>query len=89
MFNWATEKSYKRVASIQYHFVHSLRFSPASSGAGSSPQAPNGPPAAHELVLTARPASVSGGPTAPAPDYRFNIEFTRWSRVEAILDFGA
>jgi hypothetical protein len=45
--------------------------------------------AAHELVLTARPASASGGPTAPAPDYRFNVEFTRWSRVEAILDFGA
>ena len=47
-----------------------------------------GPPAADESVLTARPASTSGEPTTPAPDCLFNIEFTGWSRVEAILDFG-
>jgi hypothetical protein len=46
-------------------------------------------PAAREAVLTARPASASGEPTTPAPDYPFKIEFTGWSRVEAILDFGA
>jgi hypothetical protein len=46
------------------------------------------PPAADEAVLTARPASTSGEPTTPAPDCPFNIEFTGWSRVEAILDFG-
>jgi hypothetical protein len=32
--------------------------------------------------------SASGEPTTPVPDYPFNIEFTGWSRVEAILDFG-
>jgi hypothetical protein len=47
-----------------------------------------GPPAADEAGLTARPASTSGEPTTPAPDCPFNIEFTGWSRVEAILDFG-
>jgi hypothetical protein len=46
------------------------------------------PPAAHEAVLTAHPASASGVPTTPVPDCPFNIEFTGWSRVEAILDFG-
>jgi hypothetical protein len=46
------------------------------------------PPAAHEAVLTARPASTSGEPTTPAPDCSFNIEFTSWTRVETILDFG-
>jgi hypothetical protein len=43
---------------------------------------------ADEAVLTARPASTTGEPTTPAPDCLFNIEFTGWSRVEAILDFG-
>ena len=47
------------------------------------------PPAAREAALTVRPASASGEPTTPAPDYPFKIEFTGWSRVEAILDFGA
>jgi hypothetical protein len=47
------------------------------------------PPAARKAVLTARPASASGEPTTPAPDYPFNIEFTGWSRVKAILDLGA
>jgi hypothetical protein len=47
-----------------------------------------GPPAADEAVLTARPASTSDEPTTSAPDCPFNIEFTGWSRVEAILDFG-
>jgi hypothetical protein len=46
------------------------------------------PPAAREAALTVRPASASGEPTTPAPDYPFKIEFTGWSRVEAILDFG-
>jgi hypothetical protein len=46
------------------------------------------PPAADKAVLTARPASTSGEPTTPTPDCPFNIEFTGWSRVEAILDFG-
>jgi hypothetical protein len=48
-----------------------------------------GPPAAHEPVLTARPATASGEPTTPAPDCPFNVQFTSWPRVEAILDFGA
>jgi hypothetical protein len=52
------------------------------------PVAGSGPPAADEAVLAARPASASGEPTTPAPDCPFNIEFTGWSRVEAILDFG-
>jgi hypothetical protein len=39
-------------------------------------------------MLTAHPASASGVPTTPVPDCPFNIEFTGWSRVEAILDFG-
>jgi hypothetical protein len=47
------------------------------------------PPAAREAVLTARPASASGEPTTPAPDYPFNIEINGWSRVKAILDLGA
>jgi len=46
------------------------------------------PPAADEAVLTTRPASTSGEPATPAPDCPLNIEFTGWSRVEAILDFG-
>jgi hypothetical protein len=47
------------------------------------------PPVAREAALTVRPASASGEPTTPAPDYPFEIEFTGWSRVEANLDFGA
>jgi hypothetical protein len=47
------------------------------------------PPAAREAALTIRPASASGEPTTPSPDYPFNIEFTGWYRVKAILDLGA
>jgi hypothetical protein len=40
-------------------------------------------------MLTARLASARREATTPAPDCPFNIEFTRRSRVEAILDFVA
>ena len=69
--------------------LNASRERPLSAGQSGTASARSWPPAAREAALTVRPASASGEPTTPAPDYPFKIEFTGWSRVEAILDFGA